>query len=100
MKRNSKAPYHWEAYRFLRSNKCTSKRGAQDGSKPSKPPSTSYTTSSDDCQCSPRMARHSVLIPYSLYTQMLAEIGVSHQQHASDQASSAGSGGNAGGKST
>ena len=56
--------------------------------------------SSDDCECPPRVAWHSVLIPYSLYTQMLAEIGVSHQQHASGQAHSAGPGGNAGGNAT
>ena len=100
LKCNSKAPYHWESYRFLHSNKGTSKRVAQDGTKTARPPSTSYTTSSDDCQCSSRMAQHSVLIPYSLYMQMLSEIGVSHQQHTSDQANSAGSGGNAGGTST
>ena len=100
LKRNSKAPYHWEAYRFLRSSKGKSNRKEPDGAKPDRPPSTSYTTSSDDCQCSPRIAQHSVLIPYSLYMQMLSEIGVSHQQHTSDQANSAGSGGNAGGTST
>ena len=100
LKRNSKAPYHWEAYRFLRSSKGTSNRGAQNGGKSATPPPTSYTTSPGDCQCSPRIAQHSMLIPYNLYVQMLSEIGVSHQQHTSDQANSAGSGGNAGGTST
>ena len=72
-------------YRFPRHSEQAAKKMAQDGSVPPKLSSTAYTTSEDSCEYPPRIAGHSVLMPYNLYMQMPEESGVSRQQQASCQ---------------